>query len=214
MGAGIWILFSQLLEPIVHYFILGNTSIGQNPWLFAVYGALAAGVFEEVGRYIGFNYYLKDKREWRDGVGYGLGHGGVEAVLLGGLGLGSVLAIALLINSGQEAQVAARLPEQAYNSIRQSLTGPSGFFLLAGLERLFAITFHVALSLIVLYGAVKDKVQFLLLTIFLHILIDFPAALYQAGKLSIVIVEVVGLVCAIIFAYVIYRMRALFVADH
>ncbi|MFY0579172.1 YhfC family glutamic-type intramembrane protease [Cystobacter fuscus] len=57
-------------------------------------------MFEETARLIAFKYPLKDFRRWRDAVGFGIGHGGLEsAVLVGGMaiiGLINVVALSRL----------------------------------------------------------------------------------------------------------------------
>jgi uncharacterized membrane protein YhfC len=49
--------------------------------------ALTAGIFEEVGRYIGYRWFMRrEEKTWNKAVMYGLGHGGLESILLvGGL---------------------------------------------------------------------------------------------------------------------------------
>src|SRR5574339_951081 len=49
----------------------------------AVILGLLAGVFEETARYILFKFILKNSSSWKEGVLVGLGHGGIEAFLLG-----------------------------------------------------------------------------------------------------------------------------------
>lgn len=44
---------------------------------------MLAGIFEETARYILFKFILKNTRSWKEGTVVGLGHGGVEALLLG-----------------------------------------------------------------------------------------------------------------------------------
>ncbi|HLE16057.1 MAG TPA: YhfC family glutamic-type intramembrane protease, partial [Anaerolineales bacterium] len=46
---------------------------------------LSAGSFEELARWAGYRWWVKDARSWSRGLLYGAGHGGVEALLLGGL---------------------------------------------------------------------------------------------------------------------------------
>src|SRR5579884_1323833 len=49
--------------------------------------AITAGLFEEVGRYIGYRWLMgREEKTWRKAVMYGIGHGGLESMLLvGGL---------------------------------------------------------------------------------------------------------------------------------
>ncbi|MDI4688536.1 YhfC family intramembrane metalloprotease, partial [Pseudoalteromonas shioyasakiensis] len=54
VGLLIFVLFSQVLEKVVHMLVVdpSGTSLKgiNNVWAFVAYGALAAGVFEEMGR--------------------------------------------------------------------------------------------------------------------------------------------------------------------
>src|SRR5690242_8696931 len=44
--------------------------------------ALTAGLFEEIGRYVGYRWLMKrDEKTWAKGVMYGIGHGGIESML-------------------------------------------------------------------------------------------------------------------------------------
>src|SRR5512135_27806 len=66
-------------------------------WTWLVILALTAGIFEEVGRYLGYRIFMRrEEKTWNKGVMYGLGHGGLEsAVLIGGLLLLSVINLAV-----------------------------------------------------------------------------------------------------------------------
>src|SRR5262245_22286682 len=53
-------------------------------WLFLL--ALTAALFEEVGRYFGYRIFMgKEEKTWPKGVMYGIGHGGLESIVLVGL---------------------------------------------------------------------------------------------------------------------------------
>src|SRR5699024_10761872 len=66
VGAGIFFVFAQVLEAILHqvvFFVdIFTTNWLQNPLVYAIYASLAAGVFEEIGRFIGFRFLLKKFR--------------------------------------------------------------------------------------------------------------------------------------------------------
>jgi uncharacterized membrane protein YhfC len=45
--------------------------------------ALTAGLFEEVGRYVGYRWLMRrEEKTWSKAVMYGLGHGGLESMVL------------------------------------------------------------------------------------------------------------------------------------
>ena len=53
-----------------------------SPIIIMIFLGLTAGIFEEIGRYLGFKIALKNNRRWIDGIAFGIGHGGIEAILL------------------------------------------------------------------------------------------------------------------------------------
>ena len=57
----------------------------ENPYVFAIYGGLTAGIFEELGRFVAFFFLLKKYLDYKDGFAYGIGHGGIESILVGGI---------------------------------------------------------------------------------------------------------------------------------
>lgn len=62
--------------------------------------AFTAGIFEEVGRYLGFKFPLKNHLSWKNGVAFGIGHGGFEAIALVGITTINNLIASIMINTG------------------------------------------------------------------------------------------------------------------
>ncbi|MBM7865976.1 YhfC family intramembrane metalloprotease [Heliobacterium gestii] len=187
VGALVWFFFTQGLEKMVHIYVF-NVNPFTAEWLkhplwFALYGALAAGIFEEAGRYIGFTSWLKASRARKDGVAYGLGHGGVESLLVGGImGVQSIL-MARMINRGTLDTLGDKLsPEVLEQAKNLLLSTPPIAFLAGGLERNIALAMQIALSLLVLYGVRQGKLAILFAAIAAHAIIDFPVALYQSMR--------------------------------
>src|SRR5699024_12503314 len=93
-----------VLEAILHqavFFVdIFTTNWLQNPLVYAIYASLAAGVFEEIGRFIGFRFLLKKFRSWKDGIAYGIGHGGIESMLVVGMIALSDIVLSFLIYFG------------------------------------------------------------------------------------------------------------------
>lgn len=181
VGALIFFVFVIILEALMHrYILIINTTTSvffSNPWLYAIYGAFAAGIFEETGRFVGYRFLLKGRTERKDALAYGIGHGGLEAILLGGIASIQNLVFAVMINNGT---LNAKLPEVTAQQIHNSLISTSSYlFLLGGFERAFAFTIQLLLSLVVLYGIKERKYIYLLYAILIHAAIDFPAALFQ-----------------------------------
>lgn len=166
-GILIFIVFVLILERTLHSFIFKNTTILHHPYVYALYGACAAAVFEEFGRLIGFKTILKRKKSWKDGLGYGLGHGGIEAIIIGGISNINNLIYSLMINSGSLDALKAKLPVGTVDQIKNAIINtPSYMFLLSGFERLFAFTLQIALSILVLYSVKNGKYRYFIYALF------------------------------------------------
>lgn len=193
VGAGVFILFVLILEALVHQIVFALwPSLSDNIWLYMLYGGLMAGIFEEVGRFIAFSFFLKKKRLWQHGVAYGIGHGGIEAVLIVGVVFINNIIYSLMINSGSFDTLIAAVGSQGtvLQQAQQALinTDPALFFA-GGIERIWTICIQIALSLLVLMAVRSGKKLWLALAIFIHAVIDFGAVLGQKEVLSIWIVE-------------------------
>ena len=87
IGCGIFVGFAMILEQICHAIVLTVTGsvIRDNIWLYAIYGGLAAALFEECGRWIAMKFCLKKHLTRENALMYGAGHGGIEAFLILGM---------------------------------------------------------------------------------------------------------------------------------
>lgn len=141
-------------------------------WAWLIGLILTSGLFEEVGRYVGYRWLMgKEPKTWSKGVMYGLGHGGIEAIVLvaGGTALGLVNLILLpsVLPSLAEAQ-----QELARQQITIVLGQPDWIALVGFYERLWAMAVHVALSLVVLQVFLRNNIRWLWLSISLHALLN------------------------------------------
>lgn len=220
VGAGVFFVFALFLEQLLHAVVLRQIpAITSDPLLYAAYGGIAAGVFEETGRLVGFRFFLNKNSQWEQGVAYGLGHGGLELVCLGGLlaiSEGQSFYYSIRINNGSFSQLienAKDVPLQQSNlqTIQQQLTGaPAWEFLMGGLERVFALGIHIALSLLVLYAVSKGKYIFYALAVFLHAAVDFTAAYLSRIQVPEPIIEGIVAVFAGVALVAVFRMKPLF----
>ena len=161
IGAGTYLLFAMLLEQLLHVLVIQFCGLNaqSRPWLYYVYAALAAAVFEETGRLIAMKFWMKKWLDFPNALMYGIGHGGVEAILIGGLSGISNLVSMLMINSGAMQNTLAALPAESANQTVSQLsalwTTPAPLFFVSGIERISAIILHIGLSLLI-YRAVKS----------------------------------------------------------
>lgn len=182
VGAGVFIVFALGLESVMHQIVLkspvGAMIIG-NTWYFALYGGLAAGVFEETGRFVAMKWLLRKRASKAlTGVAYGFGHGGIEMMMIFGVTMVSNMVIAIMMNGGHQDLLLANVPEetkaQALAQFAQIGAQTPGSLLIGFWERVAAFILQVALSLIV-WKAVRGGGRWVLLfplAILIHALVD------------------------------------------
>ncbi len=212
VGALVFIVF-QLLTRIPILSMLNNQEwyrdLSAASLLFSAFlvGGFSAGLFEEMGRFLGFRYFLRDKLSWQNGVAFGIGHGGIEALVLVGLTYVNNIVLSIMINQGLfDSIIAPQLGAETAAFVKSQLTGlPPVTFLLGGLERLLTMIIHIALSLLVLYAVIHKKIAFLFYAILLHTMLN---------ALAVIIAQEFGLwyaqlfILAMAFMAVIYIIRS------
>ena len=209
IGAGVFVVFALVLESLVHQVVLKGphgAAIQGNILYYALYGGLMAGLFEETGRFLAMKFLLKkEPTETRPGVSYGLGHGGVEMLLIFGLSMISTLTMALMINLGQADTLLSTVPAEAKDQLatqfEQLQTTGAGTYLLGLWERFSAITLQVGLSILVWAAARKGGKWCWLFpaAILLHALVD-ALAVILAKSAGLVAVELIVMALAIAVA--------------
>jgi uncharacterized membrane protein YhfC len=195
-GAAVFFLFAGVLEKALHFYVLKANPVTAawfplHPIAFALCGCLAAGLFEETGRYLGMRYFVKNSGNPGTAVAYGIGHGGIEAILIGSLAGAGSLLLGVLLNSGLlESAVGPGPDADKLMQLKANLQAISVTTVAMGtLERLIALLIQIGLSLIVWRAVETRRLSILALAIFLHASIDFPAGLAQTRQLPIPVVE-------------------------
>lgn len=198
VGAGCFIGYALVLEQLLHAAVFSLfPAITLYPAAYTAYGCLAAGLFEETGRLMGLSLLCKKDRDLALGVGYGIGHGGVEAALLAG------------VNAAVNAAVMLGAPAAPQVTDALGAAG-AGAFWAAGVERIAAMALHMALSILV-WMAVTRRVPiwYYFAAVLLHAAANIPAALSQLGLLRSmwciegIILAVNAAVC--LFVWSVYR---------
>ena len=189
IGAGTFFLFALVLERIMHLFVLKGpqgAAIMGNPLWYALYGGLAAGIFEETGRFLAMKYLIKtEPSKPLPGVAYGVGHGGMEMFMIFGITMISNLVISFMINSGHADALFSSAPGDAAGQIQAQLeqlkTVGAGTLLIGLWERFSALLLQVGLSLFVWVAVRKGgKWRWLFpAAIALHALVDGLAVILQ-----------------------------------
>lgn len=137
--------------------------------------ASSIGIIEEVGRVYGFEWFLKNRVDWKDGIAFGIGFGGIESMYRGIHSINNFFR-SLAINAGTfKKLVANKLSPGVANTIKKQLisTRPS-LFLASGLDSLFTLFIQIALTLMALYGIRNHKHRYSIYAIIIHTLIHTP----------------------------------------
>ena len=187
----------------------GMAFIENNFLLYIAIASLTAGLVEEFGRYFAFRVMLKKKHEFRHGIAYGIGHGGIEAVIIVGLSFISNIVVGILINTNALALLPGMEAELIQPTIDLMVNTPPVHFLLGGIERIFAICLHIALSVMVLHGVRKKKIGFTLLATLIHSAVNF-AAVCLAQYVDIYLSETFLLIVALASVLYVILMFKLF----
>jgi len=218
VGAVIFVIFALAFESIPKiYFFSGTTSVSQyvlaHTWAYVLIGCLLAGIFEECGRFLGFRFILKTSTQREAAVTYGIGHGGMESIIILGIGALSAIILASSVNSGAITSTLASLSDAQAASLTSQINVLSTYnvsFCLIGIwERIIAIGAHLALSVVVFTSIYEKGRKYLFPTaILLHAIFDIPAVLYQRGALGLIPTELIltaVMICFCFFAYRLYQ---------
>lgn len=162
LGCAVFPLFALGLEAQVHrllYYGVWSQALTSSVWLYALYGGLMAGIFEECGRWAAFRLGRRWTRGPGDALMYGAGHGGAEAFLLLGMTMVNNLILALAFNRGGLPAVEAWMgpvPEAGMAAVAALTATPAALYLWGAFERVTAVAVQIALSVLV-YAAVNRR---------------------------------------------------------
>jgi ABC-2 type transport system permease protein len=190
-----WILFivgtlTFLLSQAIHLPLNEwLTSIGvlpDNPelngaplWRSALIFGLTAGLCEELVRASGY-LVIKWARRFEDGVMLGLGHGGIEAMIFGGVLTAATVSSLLNLRGVNLEYLNLSAVQLEALTLQFNLFSTNPLFAFAPLlERTFAIGAQVLFSILVLKAFTHRKPLYLLVAILLHTLVD-AVAVYVA----------------------------------
>ena len=151
-------------------------------FLYAFSLAFTAGLFELAGRF-GVAKILKN-RNFHNSLATGLGHGGIEAMIIAGSSYVNNIAYSVMINAGifdtvlGEAAAMGVDISQLYLIRDTLLTASPALYLLGVYERVLAMTCHVAMTMVVCYSMNRGKtLQGAFICLSIHTLLDLTAGI-------------------------------------
>lgn len=213
LGCITFVVFALVLEQICHVVVqlLTGTLLTDNILFYALYGGLAAGLFEETGRLLAMKFCMKKDLEKKNAIMYGIGHGGIEAILLIGMTYVSNLSLAITINRGALGEVMTTLESTQPGSSAAFLAQiaplweyPASQFMMAGVERIGAIGLHIVMSYLVYLAVKKGKLGWYGLSILVHAMANAGTVLL-AQVLPLAVVELVFIVFVAIMLMLVVR---------
>lgn len=185
-AAGFFVLQMLVRIPVLNILSMQpsfQTFAENNYVVYILLLGFTAGLFEVVGRLVVAKIMAKNLTYERS-IAAGLGHGGIEAMLLIGMTYINNLLYAALINSGAfdmvvEQTEAMGVDATALFAAKDALlTTPAYLFGLAGYERLLTIICHTAMSLLVCYFVYKKQtMKGVLIALVIHTILDCVSGL-------------------------------------
>jgi uncharacterized membrane protein YhfC len=177
--------------------------------------ALSAGLFEEIGRYVAYRWLMRrEEKTWRKAIMYGIGHGGLESILLVGgqllLTLINLMTVIFLLRTNAKVFSASQLAliERQIAAINAQ---PAWTPLLAAWERLWTVPVQIALSVVVLQVFRRGNIAWLWLAILAHAVVDFIAVVIPemlgASLQTSLIVEGIVAIFGLMSIWVIWKLR-------
>jgi uncharacterized membrane protein YhfC len=142
-------------------------------WAYALYLGLFAGLCEETARLIGFKILKNKAKDFKGGLALGIGHGGVESVIIGGIVLASLLA-AILYNP--KTELAMGVSQEVINGMQAQLSAfwavPWHMPLAGAVERITAISSHLLMTVLVWKTVMRGKAWGYPLAVLYHTALD------------------------------------------
>lgn len=208
IGATTFFVAALVLESAFHFAFSSITGIDikANPYFLAIYGGICAALFEETARFIAMKYFLKKNLTFNNAFMYGVGHGGIEAILTTGITEINYIVYAVMINNGVFDTVLEAVPANQKDAviaqITPVMTGGAETFA-GGIERISAIVLHISLSILVYMAVRYQKKRLVALAYGLHFAADAAVVLvnHQLGLWAteavffVVVLIVTGMVC-------------------
>lgn len=217
IGAVTFVIFALTLEQILHTVVMmaigggdllaGQVKLSSNILIYGLYGGACAAIFEEAGRYLAMKFCMKKFLDKKNAIMYGIGHGGIEAIIIVGIAEISNIASAMAVNSGTIDLVLAAVPEAQRETLYEQLsalwTTPASSFYFAGVERISAIFLHICLSYMVYRFVKYNEKKSLVIALAMHFIVDFATVLLSNALPMLAIEAILAIIVLVFLVYVV-----------
>jgi uncharacterized membrane protein YhfC len=206
-----------VLSQVVHIPLI---LLAKHLWLdgrmtaLIVFASVTAGLCEETARWLILRRWVE--RSFRSGLGYGIGHGVIEAILIAGLG-GLVALVQTVALAKLDPSTLPLSPDnleavrQAQGQIAQMVQAGWAVPLASVWERLWAVALQLGLSLCILRAVVRRQPGYWLLAVAAHSAVNVVGVLafQRFGTLAAqAVITLFGLLALLFVVYEGRRARA------
>ncbi|MCH5252583.1 MAG: YhfC family intramembrane metalloprotease [Lachnospiraceae bacterium] len=194
IGIGFSVLFSFIGESLFNTIVLFGLGLGNflrpdiHPVYTAIYFAIVSGTLAQTGSFIALKYCMKKRPGRENALVFGLGKGGFECIIYGGVVYITNIILALMVNAFGADGYLTKLgvPEGELAVRRESIATlaslPTDTMLLDGSERVLALLLHASLVIFVYMAMTHASLHKLFpIAIGLHIIGYLPVYLSQTG---------------------------------
>ncbi len=205
---GAQIVHLPLNRLLANLGILPETGVdrGQQLLVTAAVLGITAALTEELARAAGYALVTR-ARHYQDGLMMGLGHGGIESMLLGVLIAAGVSSLTFLAQSGN---LLSDLPPEQIALIQQQLdllANTPLAMLAPTAERIIALILQVCLSVIVLQAFVRRNWLYIVVAIIIHAFFDFVAVVAVQRFDSVWLLEAILALMVLPLAVWVWRLK-------
>lgn len=193
------------LNPLIANLIEALPESWDLPLIALLFG-FSAAIFEEFTRYAAYRWVIKEARTWSQGLLFGAGHGGVEAIVVGCISLYAYAQLVALRGVDINTVVPADQITLAQEQIALYWSMPWYDSLLGAIERAFTLPLHLAGAVFVLQAFTRRQFRWVWLAVGLHTLVN-AAAVYLSQIVSIYTVELIIGVTAVLEIGLILLLR-------
>lgn len=178
-------------------------------WIFL---GLTAGLFEETARWVCLRFFLKKRNRYVDGLSFGLGHGGIEAVLIVGISYLNNLIVSVVWAAGGDLTKTFGIPEAEAGTIAVTFASLGfGDIIIGGVERVLALMMHLGFTMLIFYGVRKGQsVRYWIAAILAHGFVDASIGFWQAAGVQGMALEgILAVYALLLFGWVIWCRKHL-----
>lgn len=170
-----------------------------------VIGGFSAGLFEETARLIGVSLLKKHRSYW-DMIGFGLGHGLCEVVLLVGVGQINNLLLCAMIADTQIASVFGVQQELLQIASQQLANTIPAMVYLGVVERISAVAYHLFATALIFLAVTQKRPLYYLAALVAHTVFNSMAVLLLSVA-GMWVCEGVLLLAAVPMVWFVYRQK-------